>query len=355
VGATVTSAIAVVSVALAVCGLGAAVRASADAEQVHALAAASVSSPGGRGLLPAIPPHPARAATAAAAKVPPAPAPPTTTPPPPASPAAGPMPVAQTSLPLVDTSRQARSGPRVLTTSVWYPPASGGQYPLIVFAHGFNVTPASYAGLLQSWARAGYVVAAPTFPLTNSGTPGGPDETDVVNQPADIRFVIDQLLAADAKQGPLADLIDPHKIGVAGHSDGAITAAAVAYNTCSRDPRISAAVVMAGAELGVPGGSYFPSGSAPLLVAQGTADRSNNPLNSLQLYNDDGAGPKYLVELPGASHEGPFMQSNPGADLVEQATVDFFGRYLKNGTVTQLVHDASVPGLASILAPLGQS
>jgi hypothetical protein len=49
------------------------------------------------------------------------------------------------------------------------------------------------------------------------------------------------------------------------------------------------------------------------------------------------------------------MQSDPAADLVQRATVDFFGRYLNTGTVSQLVHDASVPGLGSILSPLGES
>jgi dienelactone hydrolase len=238
---------------------------------------------------------------------------------------------------------------------VWYPTAPGGPFPLIVFADGFDVTPAAYAGLLQSWARAGYVVAAPTFPLTSPGAPGGLDEGDVVNQPADIRFVIDQMWAADANPGPLAGLIDPKKIGVAGHSDGGITAAAVAYNTCCRDPRISAAVVMAGAEIGVPGGSYFPAGSAPMLAIQGDADHSNNPQNSRQMYNDDGGGPKYLIDLPGASHESPFMASNPGADVVRRATIDFFGRYLKAGTIGQLLHDASVPGVANVQAPPGQN
>src|SRR5947209_7537413 len=167
------------------------------------------------------PPRPAGAAVPASpppAPAPPAPAPPAAAPPAPA----GPMPVAQLSLPLVDTSRRAGSGPRVLTTSVWYPAAPGGPFPLVVFAHGYNVTPAPYAGLLQSWARAGYVVAAPTFPLTNPGAPGGPNEDDVVNQPADVRFVIDRLLAADAQPGPLAGLINPQRIGVAGHSDGGI-------------------------------------------------------------------------------------------------------------------------------------
>jgi dienelactone hydrolase len=255
----------------------------------------------------------------------------------------------------------------VLTTSVWYPaaagspdnvvapPAPGGPFPLIVFAHGYNVTPAPYAGLLRSWARAGYVVAAPTFPLTNPGAPGGPDEGDLVNQPADVRFVIDQLLAADSKGGFLDGLIDPHKIAVAGHSDGGVTAAAVAYNTCCRDPRISAAVIMAGAEIDMPGGSYFSPGNAPMLVIQGDEDHSNNPLNGIGLYMGDGGGPKYLVTLPGASHEGPFMGGGPAADVVQQATIDFLGRYLKTGATSQLLHDASVPGVATIVAPPGQS
>ncbi|HEY3703207.1 MAG TPA: hypothetical protein VGL32_13180 [Acidimicrobiales bacterium] len=364
-----TNVIAVVSIAVAVSGLGAAVRTSAHAAQVQALASASTSSSSGRGLLPALPPHPARAASAGVKKAPP-PAPAATVPAAPAAapPApAGPIPVAQVALPLVDSSRQAGSGPRVLTTSVWYPAAAGspdnvaapaapgGPFPLIVFAHGYNVTPAAYAGLLRSWARAGYVVAAPTFPLTNPGAPGGPDEADVANQPADVRFVIDQLLWADAKPGPLGGLIDPHKIGVAGHSDGGITAAEVAYNTCCRDPRISAAILMAGAAIGVPGGSYFPPGSAPMLAIQGGADHSNNPVNGLRLYLSDGGGPRYLLTLPGASHEGPFMGGGPAADVVQAATIDFFGRYLKTGTASSLMHDGSVPGVATIVAPLGQS
>ena len=38
-----------------------------------------------------------------------------------------------------------------------------GPFPLIVFGHGFDVTPSVYARLLQAWTRAGYVVASPVF------------------------------------------------------------------------------------------------------------------------------------------------------------------------------------------------
>jgi hypothetical protein len=49
------------------------------------------------------------------------------------------------------------------------------------------------------------------------------------------------------------------------------------------------------------------------------------------------------------------MDGGAAADVVQQASIDFFGRYLKTGTVSQLLHDASVPGVASIAAPPGQS
>ena len=63
----------------------------------------------------------------------------------------------------VDRSRTLRLPdgtrvPRPLETVVRYP-ATGGPYPLIVFGHGYALTPGTYSRLLQAWARAGYVVA----------------------------------------------------------------------------------------------------------------------------------------------------------------------------------------------------
>ena len=75
----------------------------------------------------------------------------------------------------VDRSRtirlpDGRRVPRTLDTTVRYP-ATGGSYPLIVFAHGFALTPVTYQALLSAWARAGYVVAAPWFPLEKANAP----------------------------------------------------------------------------------------------------------------------------------------------------------------------------------------
>src|SRR5579864_6973925 len=129
-------------------------------------------------------------------------------------------------LQFVDDSRLARyqdgtSGPRVLNTSVWFPLKGHRPFPLIVFGHGFAAEPADFARLLVGWTRAGYVVAAPQFPVENANAPGGPDESDLINQPADVSFVISQLLAAGATGSDLPrGLIDPARIAVASQSDG---------------------------------------------------------------------------------------------------------------------------------------
>jgi predicted dienelactone hydrolase len=57
-------------------------------------------------------------------------------------------------------------------------------FPVVVFAHGFNGTPAGYAPFLAELVRRGYVVAAPAFPLTVAGAPGGPRLGDYQSQPA---------------------------------------------------------------------------------------------------------------------------------------------------------------------------
>ena len=175
--------------------------------------------------------------------------------------AAGPAahPVGMVTMTFVDRHRstpgwegQARQPERTLVTTVLYPasgqpgPAgpvrgaapdrSAAPYPLIVFAHGLGATPQDYETLLSHWASEGYVVAAPLFPLTHTGTPGGLDEGDIANQPGDMSFVITSALAATRRRtGTLAGMIDPHAVGAAGHSNGAITTLGLVANTCCHD------------------------------------------------------------------------------------------------------------------------
>jgi predicted dienelactone hydrolase len=273
---------------------------------------------------------------------------------------------------LIDTSRTITlpnqpASPRTLVTYVRYPALgaagqtdlanaraarAGGPFPLVVFGHGFAVTPTLYRGLLQSWARAGYIVAAPLFPLENANAPGGPDESDLTNQPADMRFVISSLLAASgASSGPLSGLIDPARIAVAGQSDGGDTALAVAYDSRFRDPRVGAAVILSGAEIPAAGPFTFAPGSPPLLATQGTADTVNPP-SMTNAFFQSAPRPKYLLSLPGAEHLPPYSDQQPQLGVVERVTIAFLDGYLKHSAkeLRRLASLGSVPGVGSLLA-----
>jgi len=225
-------------------------------------------------------------------------------------------------------------------------------FPLVIFGHGFAVTPSLYARLLQSWARAGYVVAAPVFPLENADAPGGPDESDLINQPTDIRFVISRLLeAGGAGSGPLAGLVDSADIAVAGHSDGGETALAVAYSRKFRDPRVGAAVILSGARMSGVGGFSFPAGSPPLLAAQGTSDTINDPRFTYAFFAA-ARRPKYQLRLLGAEHLPPYIREQPQLGIVERVTIAFLDGYLKRrpAALQQLASLGSVPRISTLLA-----
>ncbi len=104
---------------------------------------------------------------------------------------------------------QAALPSRTLVTTILYPAVgapgttrspgaapdkAAGPFPLIVFAHGLGASPQDYLNVLTAWAAAGFVVAAPLFPLSNSAVVGGPDAGDVTNQPKDMSYVIDAML-----------------------------------------------------------------------------------------------------------------------------------------------------------------
>jgi predicted dienelactone hydrolase len=250
----------------------------------------------------------------------------------------------------VDRSRtivlpDGRRVPRPVTTIVRFP-WRGGPYPLIVFGHGFTLTPASYSTLLRRWTRAGYVVAAPVFPRGNTNAPGGPTQADLPNQPGDMSFVITRLLELDRQPGSVLEgRIDPHRIAVAGQSDGGVTALAVAYDSRYRDPRIRAAVILSGAE--PTGMAGFPAHGPPLLAVQGTADPINNAVYTEDYYRL-APRPKFLLLLLGASHLPPYTTEEPQLSIVERVTIDFLDHYLKTAPLRDLIAAGNRATVASL-------
>jgi dienelactone hydrolase len=242
-------------------------------------------------------------------------------------------------LPLVDASRstvangQVVSDSRRLTTLVWHP-VGEGRRPLVVF----RVGPTPYEHLCRTWAAAGYVVAAPEFPLTDEAVAGpNLDENDLDNQPADVRFVITSLLAASS---PVAKSIDPTRVAVAGHSDGAVTALALADD---KAVNARAVMILSGGPRGRPL-AYNP----PILVAHGDQDTTDPPDQGQAVYAQ-ASRPKFLLHLLGGGHLPPFAGGSRWQPVVDRMTVDFLNRYLA-GTSTSdavLTHE-SQPGLATV-------
>ena len=139
-------------------------------------------------------------------------------------------------------------------------------------SHGYSDTRTGEAYVAEALASRGYVVAAPGFPLTNLLTPPPRDPVDVINQPADVRFVLDQVLALTKTRGSWLDgRVDRHRIAATGLSYGGLTTLLVTYHPTLRDRRIRASAALAPAACSL-GEAFYRAARPPLLLIQGTQD-----------------------------------------------------------------------------------
>ena len=211
---------------------------------------------------------------------------------------------------LVDSSRAtnangdyAGSDQREFEVQVWYPKTRAEAGPLLVYSHGFTSNGEGGEYMAQKLADLGYVVAAPTFPLTNMQAPGGPNAADVANQPGDVSFVIDTLLERNADANDvLYQSIDADKIGAMGVSLGGMTTTLVAYHPGMSDERIRAAVSIAGPTY-LFTKRFFDRRELPFMMVA-------SPQDALIPYDDNAANIRdkipgsILVTIGGGSHTG---------------------------------------------------
>jgi fermentation-respiration switch protein FrsA (DUF1100 family) len=226
------------------------------------------------------------------------------------------------------------------------PRATRGGFPLVVFSHGLGANGPAYTRLLEEFVRRGYVVAAPTFPLSSGGAPGGVDAGDYVNQPGDVSYVITRVLRLRRKHPGLARTISRHDIGAAGHSLGAITTFGVAANSCCLDRRIDVAVPISGVLLPYGDGTFFPKRTPPLLLIHGDQDGTLPYSGSVNAYGQASA-PKAFLTLLQAPHT-PFFGA--WLDPMLRTTTDFLDGYLKGDrrALKRLAKDGNVAGVASL-------
>jgi predicted dienelactone hydrolase len=205
--------------------------------------------------------------------------------------------------------------------------------------------------MLKYWATAGYVVLVTDFPHADCVAGLASTESDLLNEPHDLSYMITRALALSrAGHGLLSGLLNPRQLAIAGQSDGGDVVAAIAANTCCTDRRVDAVAVESGAEWPPMAGQYFTRRTVPVLFSQGTADLINPPGCSADLYLADRSRARYYLDLLGATHTEPYWGITRFEKIVARTTLAFFDRYVLGWTprAAALDRHGDVPGLAEL-------
>lgn len=220
---------------------------------------------------------------------------------------------ASRSVPATDHSEQRDA--RELDVVVHYPAADGwtldveladgGPFPLIVYSHGFSSSNAEADNFGAFLASHGYIVAAPSFPLSKMSANGfRPEVLDVGNQPGDVAFVIDQMLAkSQLSSDPFAGAVDDDRIGVTGVSLGGLTSLLVAHHRSLHDPRVRAAAPMA-APASFLTRTFYDHRDVPLLLMHGDRDAFVNYDDNARVAWRNASPYARLLTVVDGSHTG---------------------------------------------------
>ncbi|MDR7280980.1 alpha/beta hydrolase family protein [Catenuloplanes atrovinosus] len=234
-------------------------------------------------------------------------------------------------------------GDRKLPTTIWYPNAETGEFPVVVFSHGLGGRPADYTDLLTRWASAGFVVVAPAYPNTTAGS--AQNALDVLNQPADASAVLTAVLALNDDDGDrFAGRLLTDRVAAAGHSAGGITT--IGEFTRGRDARLDAGIVLAGSTLGV--GTGFSGKETPMLFVHGELDQVV-PYSSGKSAFDAVPWPKAMLTLPQGDHVGA-LSAGSSFDVLAGTTTEFlrWSLYGDEGALERLPEAAAEGDIAEL-------
>jgi predicted dienelactone hydrolase len=198
---------------------------------------------------------------------------------------------------------------RTFNTTLWYPEGAQGELPFVLHSHGLVSNRVDLQYVARHLASHGYVVASADYPLSNGGAPGGATPTDVINQPADVSFLIDSVLSLIGDRKPFSGTIDLDRIGLTGYSLGGLTATLATFHPRDRDHRVKATVSIAG-PAAIFTDRFYQTAKTPFLMIAGTADALvNHRANALPIPRLVPNGD--LLSIRGGTHLGFAALSEP--------------------------------------------
>ncbi|WP_112134612.1 alpha/beta hydrolase family protein [Glycomyces dulcitolivorans] len=245
---------------------------------------------------------------------------------------------------------------RTLVTRIFYPAASGtpgadpvpnapiadGRFPVVEWSHGLGGNPESYGVLIRPLAAAGFIVPAPVFPTTTTGSEGNVGDVYNGNQSMDVTEVLTQTLALGepGSGDPFEGRMDTDLgVGAAGHSLGGMTTHGLL--TAWPDPRITAAIPYACVDMGNPTGTV----DAKVLFVHGDQD----PICDYDLARRAHAelpAPKAFMTHTGQGHD-EFIWNGPTYPQTVATSLDWMRWALYGDTAARdrLASDATGGGI----------
>ena len=218
-----------------------------------------------------------------------------------------------------------------------YLPGSPAPAPVLLFSHGLGGSRAGSAFLGEHWAARGYVAVFLQHPGSDDSVwknTSLADRRQALEKAAsldnfllrvrDIPAVLDQLAAWNAEQAhALAGHLDLKKVGMSGHSFGAVTTEAVSGETLPMegrrliDPRIKAAIVFSPSAPRIGSAAEaFGAVKIPWMLMTGTEDRAPighaDMASRLAVYPALQGAPKYELVLFKAEHSVFTDRALPG-------------------------------------------
>lgn len=204
-------------------------------------------------------------------------------------------PIGSRNITYVDPSRNNRQ----IACQVYYPatvagadqPVANGQFPVVVFGHGFVMGVSAYQNWWEQVVPRGYIMILPT---TEGGIPPSHD-----NFAQDLKFVGNEMVAAGATQGGFWSGKVTDRICIMGHSmGGGATVLASANNTA-----ITCLVTLAAAETTPSAQAAAANITVPALMFYGTSDNVTPEADhGLPMFNNMASACKNYVRIANGSH-----------------------------------------------------
>lgn len=270
-----------------------------------------------------------------------------------------------------------------------YLPSNHASAPVVIFSHGLGGSREAASFLLEYLASNGFVAVSIQHPGTDESLlqqGGGPpmerlrqgvgDSAAAIARFGDVRFVIDQL-TAENQSGPLTGRFDLSRIGMSGHSYGALTTLVAvgqrlgAGGAAFRDTRIDAAIVYSpNAPRNQEAATALADIQAPILHFTGTDDRTPfdlepSPEGRQIPFRTIVGADQFLIVFEGGDHmifSGRVQRSGQmtntqlaQTDAIERETLTFWRAYLLDdpaarGAICNLPQRMEPIGVAEVKA-----